>query len=80
MGKNKRHHFLCKPGHSNVGQEVFGDIHPTTVRDTYSDYAILSEDELVPKPPSVTHVEESAIPFVALTVWRDLKSTARIST
>ena len=39
-----------------VGQEVFGALHPTAVRGTYADYAILSEDELSPKPASVTHV------------------------
>ncbi|XP_022717182.1 reticulon-4-interacting protein 1 homolog, mitochondrial isoform X2 [Durio zibethinus] len=62
-----------------VGQEVFGALHPTAVRGTYADYAILSEDELSPKPASVTHVEASAIPFAALTAWRALKSTARIT-
>ncbi|XVF18762.1 hypothetical protein REPUB_Repub11eG0051200 [Reevesia pubescens] len=62
-----------------VGQEVFGALHPTAVRGTYTDYAILSEDELSPKPASVTHVEASAIPFAALTAWRALKSTARIT-
>ncbi|KAE8681093.1 RNA exonuclease 4-like [Hibiscus syriacus] len=62
-----------------VGQEVFGALHPTAVRGTYTDYAILSKDELSPKPASVTHVEASAIPFAALTAWRALKSTARIS-
>ncbi|KAH7544079.1 hypothetical protein JRO89_XS15G0101600 [Xanthoceras sorbifolium] len=62
-----------------VGQEVFGALHPTAVRGTYADYAILSEDELTPKPFSVPHVEASAIPFAALTAWRALKSTARIS-
>lgn len=39
-----------------VGQEVFGALHPTAVRGTYADYAILSEDELTPKPTSVPHV------------------------
>ncbi|XP_024022733.1 reticulon-4-interacting protein 1, mitochondrial [Morus notabilis] len=63
----------------NVGQEVFGALHPTAVRGTYADYAILSEEELTPKPVSVTHVEASAIPFAALTAWRALKSTARIT-
>ncbi|KAJ4726379.1 Reticulon-4-interacting 1, mitochondrial [Melia azedarach] len=62
-----------------VGQEVFGALHPTAVRGTYTDYAVLSEDELTPKPASVTHVEASAIPFAALTAWRALKSTARIT-
>ncbi|XWS28044.1 hypothetical protein CRYUN_Cryun25bG0032000 [Craigia yunnanensis] len=62
-----------------VGQEVFGALHPTVVRGTYADYAILSGDELSPKPASVIHVEASAIPFAALTAWRALKSTARIT-
>lgn len=38
-----------------VGQEVFGALHPTAVRGTYTDYAILSEDELTLKPPSLSH-------------------------
>ncbi|XP_011038895.1 PREDICTED: reticulon-4-interacting protein 1, mitochondrial [Populus euphratica] len=63
----------------SVGEEVFGALHPTAVRGTYTDYAVLSEDELAPKPPSLTHVEASAIPFAALTAWRALKSTARIT-
>uniref|UniRef100_A0A7N2R931 Enoyl reductase (ER) domain-containing protein n=1 Tax=Quercus lobata TaxID=97700 RepID=A0A7N2R931_QUELO len=62
-----------------VGQEVFGALHPTAIRGTYADYAILSEDELAPKPVAITHVEASAIPFAALTAWRAIKSTARIS-
>lgn len=40
-----------------VGQEVFGALHPTAVRGTYADYAILSEDELTLKPPSATRGE-----------------------
>lgn len=40
----------------SVGQEVFGALHPTAVRGTYSDYAVLSEEELAPKPSSITHV------------------------
>uniref|UniRef100_A0A0R0HFS2 Enoyl reductase (ER) domain-containing protein n=1 Tax=Glycine max TaxID=3847 RepID=A0A0R0HFS2_SOYBN len=63
----------------SVGEQVFGALHPTAVRGTYSDYAILSEEEVTPKPDSLTHVEASAIPFAALTAWRALKSTARIS-
>ncbi|MQM03803.1 hypothetical protein Taro_036586 [Colocasia esculenta] len=61
-----------------AGQEVFGALHPTAVRGTYADYAILSEEELAPKPTSLTHAEASAIPFAALTAWRALKSTARL--
>ncbi|KAH0927213.1 hypothetical protein HID58_019469 [Brassica napus] len=61
-----------------VGQEVFGALHPTALRGTYTDYGILSEEELIEKPSSVSHVEASAIPFAALTAWRALKSNARI--
>ncbi|KAG2294693.1 hypothetical protein Bca52824_041362 [Brassica carinata] len=61
-----------------VGQEVFGALHPTALRGTYTDYGVLSEEELVEKPSTVSHVEASAIPFAALTAWRALKSNARI--
>lgn len=63
----------------SVGQEVFGALHPTAVRGTYADYAILSEDQLTIKPATISHVEASAIPFAALTAWRALKGTARIT-
>ncbi|KAL5715859.1 hypothetical protein ACHQM5_017623 [Ranunculus cassubicifolius] len=63
----------------NVGQEVFGALHPTAMRGTYTDYAILTEEELAVKPSSITHVDASAIPFAALTAWRALKSSARIT-
>lgn len=62
-----------------VGQEVFGSLHPTAIRGTYTDYAILPEDELTSKPSSMSHVDASAIPFAALTAWRALKGTARIT-
>lgn len=62
-----------------VGEEVFGALHPTAVRGTYTDYAILSEEQAARKPTTVTHVDASAIPFAALTAWRALKSTARIT-
>ncbi|XP_073287215.1 uncharacterized protein, partial [Primulina huaijiensis] len=62
----------------SVGQEVFGALHPTAVRGTYADYAILAEEELTVKPESISHVEASAIPFAALTAWRALRCTARI--
>ncbi|KAG6548773.1 hypothetical protein Mapa_009534 [Marchantia paleacea] len=61
-----------------VGQEVFGALHPTAIRGTYSNYAILAEEQLIAKPASLSHVDAAAIPFAALTAWRALKSTARI--
>ncbi|CAM8903717.1 unnamed protein product [Rhodiola kirilowii] len=61
-----------------VGQEVFGALHPTAARGTYTDYVILLESELTKKPEKMSHVEASSIPFVVLTAWRALKSTAKI--
>ncbi|KAK3165467.1 hypothetical protein QOZ80_1AG0033510 [Eleusine coracana subsp. coracana] len=63
----------------SIGQEVFGALHPTALRGTYADYAVLPLDELTLKPPTLSHVEASAIPFAALTAWRALHGTARIS-
>ncbi|EPS64919.1 hypothetical protein M569_09856, partial [Genlisea aurea] len=62
----------------HVGQEVFGALHPTALRGTYTDHVVLSEDQLTLKPESISHVEASAIPFAALTAWRALRSRARI--
>lgn len=39
-----------------IGQEVFGALHPTAVRGTYADYAILAEDQLTQKPTTLSHV------------------------
>jgi NADPH:quinone reductase-like Zn-dependent oxidoreductase len=40
----------------SVGQQVFGALHPTAIRGTYTDYAILSQDEVTAKPDSLSHV------------------------
>ncbi|KAL2632592.1 hypothetical protein R1flu_004071 [Riccia fluitans] len=64
--------------HLQVGEEVFGALHPTAIRGTYSDYAILAEEQLIRKPASLSHVDAAAIPFAALTAWRALRSAARI--
>lgn len=61
-----------------VGDAVFGALHPTAERGTYSDYAIVAEQQLYLKPKALTHVEAAAIPFAALTAWRALRDTARI--
>ena len=39
-----------------IGQEVFGALHPTAIRGTCADYAVLSQDELTSKPSTLTHV------------------------
>nr|CAB3474276.1 unnamed protein product [Digitaria exilis] len=43
-----------------IGQEVFGALHPTALRGTYADYAILSLDELTPKPSTLSHTDTEA--------------------
>ena len=40
----------------SVGEEVFGALHPTAIRGTYSDYAILSTEEVTKKPAAMSHV------------------------
>ncbi|KNA23586.1 hypothetical protein SOVF_023570 [Spinacia oleracea] len=63
----------------SVGEEVFGALHPTALRGTYADYSILPAEEVAKKPAAMSHVDACAIPFAALTAWRALKSTARIT-
>lgn len=41
--------------HFHVGDQVFGSLHPTATRGTYSEYAILGEEQLAPKPESLSH-------------------------
>ncbi|XP_074311125.1 uncharacterized protein LOC141646996 [Silene latifolia] len=63
----------------SIGEKVFGALHPTAVRGTYTDYAILSSEEVAKLPANMSHVDACAIPFAALTAWRALRSTARIT-
>eukprot|EP00271_Cylindrocystis_brebissonii_P014432 TRINITY_DN35787_c0_g1_i1.p1 TRINITY_DN35787_c0_g1~~TRINITY_DN35787_c0_g1_i1.p1 ORF type:complete len:381 (+),score=81.25 TRINITY_DN35787_c0_g1_i1:373-1515(+) len=60
------------------GEEVFGALHPTALRGSYSEYTILEENQLAAKPSTLTHEEAASIPFAALTAWRGLHSTAKI--
>lgn len=50
----------------SVGEEVFGALHPTAVRGTYADYAILSEEELAAKPSSMTHMVSFSLSLAIL--------------
>lgn len=54
--------------HFQVGQQVFGALHPTATRGTYSDYAILGEEQLAPKPESLSHTvyDPSNYPYIPL--------------
>jgi NADPH:quinone reductase-like Zn-dependent oxidoreductase len=41
--------------HLHIGEQVFGALHPTATRGTYSDYAILHEEQLTHKPDNISH-------------------------
>ena len=54
-----------------IGQEVFG------MNDWYSDgamadYCVAPYFAVIPKPPSLTHVEAASVPISALTAWQGL--------
>lgn len=68
----------CARSRFQEGQEVFGALHPTAVRGTYSQYALLEGSQLALKPPSVSHVDAAAVPFASLTAWRALADTAKV--
>jgi NADPH:quinone reductase-like Zn-dependent oxidoreductase len=42
--------------HLHIGEQVFGALHPTATRGTYSDYAILHEEQLAHKPDNISHI------------------------
>lgn len=47
----------------HLGDQVFGALHPTATRGTYSEYAILGEEQLAPKPESLSHSVRSVSSF-----------------
>ncbi|KAL9692009.1 hypothetical protein QQ045_012440 [Rhodiola kirilowii] len=73
----------------NVGQEVFGVLHPIAARDTYTDYVILPESELAKKPEQMSHVNIDSVVYLnagskchsicCANSWHALKSTAKIT-
>lgn len=60
-----------------AGQEVFGALHPTAIRGTYTDYAILSQEELTLKPPSLTH--EVALAVLCFSHFSQLVTVLKLS-
>src|SRR5437667_6348957 len=46
----------------------------------YAEYAVATEVEAAPKPKSISFVEASAVPIVALAAWQALIDTAKLST
>lgn len=60
------------------GDEVFGMIRFPEQAGCYAEYVAAPADQLLPKPPTITHEEAAAIPLAAETAWQALMHTASI--
>lgn len=60
------------------GDEVFGLIRFPNEAATYAEYVTAPADELLLKPPTITHDEAAAIPLVAETAWQALVHAANV--
>ena len=59
------------------GDEVFA--RPDTARiGSFAEYLAVSEDDLAPKPATLTMVEAASLPLVALTAWQALVAKADV--
>jgi NADPH:quinone reductase-like Zn-dependent oxidoreductase len=61
------------------GDEVFGLIRFPREAACYAEYVAAPADELLLKPPTITHDEAAAIPLVAETAWQALVHGAAVS-
>lgn len=62
----------------DVGTEVFGMIRFPQEGATYAEYVTALADQLLLKPPQLSHQEAAAIPLAAETAWQALVHTAKI--
>lgn len=60
------------------GDEVFGLIRFPQQAGAYAEYVTAPTDEILPKPPTITHEEAAAIPLVFETAWQALVHAAEI--
>ncbi|MGH2959298.1 MAG: NADP-dependent oxidoreductase [Solirubrobacterales bacterium] len=60
------------------GDEVFGLIRFPEEAAAYAEYVTAPAEELLPKPPTITHDEAAAIPLVAETAWQALVHAADV--
>ena len=60
------------------GDEVFGLIRFPEEAATYAEYVTAPANELLLKPPTITHDEAAAIPLVAETAWQALVHAANV--
>lgn len=61
-----------------VGDEVFGMIRFPEEGACYAEHVAAPTDQLLPKPPQLSHNEAAAIPLAAETAWQALVYAARI--
>ncbi len=61
------------------GDEVFGLIRFPAEAACYAEYVTAPADQLLPKPPTITHDEAAAIPLAAETAWQALVRAANVS-
>lgn len=60
-----------------VGDEIYA--RPRDLRiGTFAEYIAIHEDDLAPKPASLTMTEAAAVPLVALTAWQILVDRAQV--
>lgn len=60
------------------GDEVFGLIKFPGEAACYAEYVTAPTDQILPKPPSITHDEAAAIPLVFETAWQALVGAAGV--
>lgn len=65
-------------GRLKVGQEVFALLHAERGQGQ-AEYVICHEDEVAPKPSSISHAEAAALPIPALTAWEAMMDHVQIS-
>lgn len=62
----------------NPGDAVFGMIRFPGEGACYAEYVTAPADQLLPKPPTITHEEAAAIPLAAETAWQALVHAAEL--
>lgn len=60
------------------GDEVFGMIKFPLEAACYAEYVAAPADQLLPKPPTLTHDQSAAIPLAAETAWQSLVHAADV--
>lgn len=61
-----------------AGDEVFGMIRFPEQAACYAEYVTAPADQLLPKPPTLTHEQAAAIPLAAETAWQALIHAAAV--